>query len=386
MTSPNPILSTIIFVFAFQAIVLGFLLVTKRPRKQSNIFLSLLIFFFALMALNIGLVNILWSRGMIDVFRYMQLELLYGIGPALYFYTKSVTDKEFVFSKRDAIHFVPVVLEFIFYRTVFYRLGADGLYQTPVHPYTKIYLAEQWLGSFSIMSYAIISLWLLFQYQSWLKQRYSNLEHKSLRWLQLPIIIYALFWIGWNFFVEVDKYFFDKSLKEYYILPTFVGLAIVTCWIGFKGYLKTQKETSGYASQKSKPTLDDLNPDLAKQLTELMEKKKPYLNSDLDLNTLAELLEVSPKQVSQTINRSFSKNFYEYVNSYRIEAFKELVAQPENKKLTLLGLAFECGFNSKSTFNNVFKKATGTTPSQYAKQLKNKSESKQSVVSYDEHA
>ena len=99
MTSPNPILSTIIFVFAFQAIVLGVLLVTKRPRKQSNIFLSLLIFFFALMALNIGLVNILWSRGMIDVFRYMQLELLYGIGPALYFYTKSVTDKEFVFSK-----------------------------------------------------------------------------------------------------------------------------------------------------------------------------------------------------------------------------------------------------------------------------------------------
>jgi AraC-like DNA-binding protein len=74
------------------------------------------------------------------------------------------------------------------------------------------------------------------------------------------------------------------------------------------------------------------------------------------------------------------------VNSYRIEAFKELVAQPENKKLTLLGLAFECGFNSKSTFNDVFKKSTGKTPSQYAKQLKNKSERKQSVVSYDEHA
>jgi AraC-like DNA-binding protein len=112
-----------------------------------------------------------------------------------------------------------------------------------------------------------------------------------------------------------------------------------------------------------------------------MDKERPYLNPELDLNRLAELLETNPKQVSYTINRSFSKNFYEYVNSYRIEAFKQSVTEPENKKLTLLGLAFECGFNSKSTFNDVFKKATGKTPSQYAKQLKNKSEKKQSVVS-----
>lgn len=381
MSSPSPILTTIIFVFALQAIVLGVLLLTKRPRKQSNIFLSLLIFFFALMALNIAVVNVLWSRDMMDIFRYVQLELLFGIGPALYFYTKSVTDKAFTFSKKDALHFVPVALEFIFYRTAFYRLGADGLYQTPAHPYTKIYLVEQWLGSLSIVIYAIISLRLLFRYQSWLKQHYSNLENKSLRWLQLPIIIYALFWIGWNFFGEVDKYFFDKSLKEYFILPTFVGLAAVTCWIGFKGYLKTQTETSGYASQKPKPSSDDPNPELAKKLTALMDKERPYLNPELDLNRLAELLEANPKQVSYTINRSFSKNFYEYVNSYRIEAFKQSVTEPENKKLTLLGLAFECGFNSKSTFNDVFKKATGKTPSQYAKQLKNKSEKKQSVVS-----
>lgn len=381
MSSPSPILTTIIFVFALQAIVLGVLLLTKRPEKHSNIFLSLLIFFFALMALNIAVVNVLWSRDMMDIFRYVQLELLFGIGPALYFYTKSVTDKAFTFSKKDALHFVPVALEFIFYRTAFYRLGADGLYQTPAHPYTKIYLVEQWLGSLSIVIYAIISLRLLFQYQSWLKQHYSNLENKSLRWLQLPIIIYALFWIGWNFFGEVDKYFFDKSLKEYFILPTFVGLAAVTCWIGFKGYLKTQTETSGYASQKPKPSSDDPNPELAKKLTALMDKERPYLNPELDLNRLAELLEANPKQVSHTINRSFSKNFYEYVNSYRIEAFKQSVTKSENKKLTLLGLAFECGFNSKSTFNDVFKKATGKTPSQYAKQLKNKSEKKQSVVS-----
>lgn len=381
MSAPNPILTTIIFVFAAQAIVLGVLLLTKRPRNQSNIFLSLLIFFFALMALNIALVNVLGRYGMMDTFRYVQLELLYGIGPALYFYTKSITDNDFKFSKKDLIHFAPVVLEFIFYRTAIYRLGADGLYQTPSHPYTKFYLAEQWLGILSITIYSIISLLVLFRYQNWLKQQFSSLENKSLNWLKLPIIIYAVFWIGWMILTEIDRFVFDRSLRNVYFLPTFVGLAIVTYWIGFKSYLKARTETSGYSSKKAISEDSIHNPTWAEKITEVMERQKPYLDPEMDSTKLSELVNLNPKQVSHTINRSFTKNFYEYVNSYRVEAFKQLAAKPENKKLTLLGLAFDCGFKSKSTFNDVFKKTTGTTPSQYVNQLKKESEKKQSVAS-----
>lgn len=371
MTSPNPILTTIIFVFALQAMVLGILLFVKKPRNQSNIFLSLLIFFFALMAFNIALVNVLKSYEMMDTFRYVQLELLYGIGPALYFYTKSITDKEFKFSKKDLLHFAPVLLEFIFYRTAFYRLGADGMYQTPAHPYTKFYLAEQWLGIISITIYTVLALRILIKHQIWLKENYSNLEHKTLRWLKIPIVVFSGFWIGWNLLTEIDRFVFDRSLKETYFLPTFVGLAVVTYWVGFKGYLKAQTATSGYATKKTKTEEKPLQPEFTKKVKEVMESQKPYLDPDLDLTKLAELLEMSPKQVSQTINRSFSKNFYEFVNDYRIEAFKKRMAAPENEKLTLLGHAFECGFKSKSTFNDVFKKSTGQTPSAY---LKNKSE------------
>ncbi|MBO0343288.1 MAG: helix-turn-helix domain-containing protein [Bacteroidota bacterium] len=379
MSASNPILTTIIFVFAAQAIVLGILLLTKRPRSQSNIFLSLLIFFFALMALNIALVNVLRTYNMMDTFRYVQLELLYGIGPALYFYTKSITDHDFKFSKKDLVHFAPVVLEFIFYRTAIYRLGSAGLYQTPAHPYTKYYLTEQWLGVLSITLYTIISLVVLFRYQNWLKQRFSNLENKSLNWLKAPIIIYSAFWIGWNILSEIDRFVFDRGLREMYFLPAFVGLAIVSYWIGFKGYLKSQTETSGYSSRKT--TSDDSahNPKWASKITKVMESKKPYLDPELDLTKLSELADLNPKQVSHTINRSFSKNFYEYVNGFRVEEFKQLAAKPENKKLTLLGLAFECGFKSKSTFNDAFKKITGKTPSQYVNQKK-ESEKKQSVA------
>ena len=374
MTSPNPVLTTIIFVFALQAIVISVLLVVKRPRTQANLFLALLVFFFALMALNIALVNVMAAQDAFDTFRYVQLELLFGIGPALYFYTKSITDPNYQFRRKDLLHFLPVVLEFVFYRTAFYRLGADGLYETPAHPYTKFYLMEQWLGIFSISVYTVLSLRMLYKHQQWLKQQYSNLEKRSLDWLKIPVIVFGSFWIGWNLLTEFDRLLFDRSLREIYFLPVFVGLAAVTYWIGLKGYIRSRAETTG--TVKRMPVGDETAYDsgLARKITALMEEEKPYLNPELDLSGLSDMLGRNPRQVSHTINRSFSRNFYEYVNGYRVEAFKERVQEPGSEKLTLLGHAFECGFKSKSTFNDVFKKATGQTPSAYVRGVKKRSE------------
>ena len=374
MSPPNPVLTTIIFVFALQAIVLRVVLLRKRPRQQANLFLALLVFFFALMAGNIALVNVLKAQDLFHVFRYVQLELLFGIGPALYFYTKSITDPDFKFSKKDMIHFLPVVLEFVFYRTAFYRLGADGMYQSPPHPYTKIYLGEQWLGILSISVYSLLALRILYQYQTRLKQQFSNLEQRSLNWLKVPVIVYSGFWIGWNLLTEVDRFVFEGTLREAYFLPAFVGLAAVTYWIGFKGYLRSQTSVSGVSKSPSKKSGQEYDAELAERLTVLMEDEHPYLDPDLDLSGLSDLLDKNPRQVSQTINQSFSKNFYEYVNHYRVEAFKKRMQDPGRKKLTLLGHALECGFKSKSTFNDVFKKATGKTPSQYVRDLKKRSE------------
>ena len=89
MVSPNPIAATIILIFGLQALVLSVLLLLKRPKRQSNFFLALGLFFFALMTVNISMGNFLFSYELVHVFRYFQLELLFGIGPALYFFTKS---------------------------------------------------------------------------------------------------------------------------------------------------------------------------------------------------------------------------------------------------------------------------------------------------------
>ncbi len=128
MVTSNPILFTVICVFALQAMILSGFIAFKRPRRLANIFLALLVFFYALMALNIVVVNVLKDRGMLDVFRYIQMEMIYGIGPSLYFYTICITTPKFEFKKIHYLHFLPLALEFIFYRTAIYRIGADGLY------------------------------------------------------------------------------------------------------------------------------------------------------------------------------------------------------------------------------------------------------------------
>ncbi|MEQ1554948.1 MAG: helix-turn-helix domain-containing protein, partial [Ferruginibacter sp.] len=103
-------------------------------------------------------------------------------------------------------------------------------------------------------------------------------------------------------------------------------------------------------------------------LSKLMDKEKLFKNPELTLSDLAQKLLVHPNTLSQVINSVEQKNFYDYINLQRIEEFKSLAFLPENKEYTLLSLAFECGFNSKSSFNRNFKKATNLSPSEYLNQ------------------
>ena len=106
-------------------------------------------------------------------------------------------------------------------------------------------------------------------------------------------------------------------------------------------------------------------PELHQQLLRLMQTEKPYLEPKLSLAQLAERLGVLPNHLSQIINQYEEKNFYDFVNSYRVEEFIDLAKKDTDKSFNLLGLAFEAGFNSKSSFNQVFKKFKGKTPSEF---------------------
>ena len=98
-----------------------------------------------------------------------------------------------------------------------------------------------------------------------------------------------------------------------------------------------------------------------------MATEKPYLDADLSLPELANRLAIPSHHLSRVINEQFEANFFDFINQYRIEEVKVRIDNPEYQNLSLLGIAFECGFNTKSAFNRVFKKMTGFTPSEYRK-------------------
>jgi AraC-like DNA-binding protein len=102
-------------------------------------------------------------------------------------------------------------------------------------------------------------------------------------------------------------------------------------------------------------------------LSELMNVQKPYLDSELNLIKLAELINMTPHQISYIINTGFGENFFQYINTFRVEKAKELLLNEDMNKLSILGIAFESGFNSKTSFNTTFKKIAGQTPSEFKK-------------------
>jgi AraC-like DNA-binding protein len=110
---------------------------------------------------------------------------------------------------------------------------------------------------------------------------------------------------------------------------------------------------------------EETSQNLHKSLIQLMTEGALYRKSDLSISDLSSKLGVHPNYLSQIINQQEKKNFYDFVNTYRVEEFKRMIATQKSQQYTLLALAYDCGFSSKSSFNRCFKKATGQTPSEY---------------------
>ncbi|MCB0662465.1 MAG: helix-turn-helix domain-containing protein [Saprospiraceae bacterium] len=119
------------------------------------------------------------------------------------------------------------------------------------------------------------------------------------------------------------------------------------------------------ASHKKPLLTEEAAADSKKKLLEMISAEKPYLDPDLTLRKLAEQLDLHPNQLSWLLNDGFGKNFNEFINHYRIEAFKVMARDPKNSHLTIMAIAYDTGFNSKTVFNTFFKKETGTTPKQF---------------------
>ncbi len=367
------IASVVIIILSLQTVLLIILILQKGKKSVPYRLLSLILFFFLLALLNFGNFNLMVAWGYTDWIPYLQLELIYGLGPSLYLYTKSLTDKSYRFQRHDWLHFMLPLLEFLYYRTSLFRRGAISLSANVETSENLFYQVVQWGGIISLTIYLSIAFYLLIEYKRWLGDHFSNLENRALLWLEKPLMIYLSFCVIWIPIRIIDILFFEEALRSYYFNLGFVSLATITCWIGFKGYLTTHINTVGFLkNQKTNPTHDFTASDLestASTLQQLMLEEKYYLDHDLSLSSFAKKTGYPQKKISIALNNSLQLSFHEFVNNYRVEAFKQNLQNKKFAHLSLLGIALESGFGSKSSFNLVFKSSTGMTPQRYKQQF-----------------
>lgn len=375
----------VIFILgAVQAFFFGFLLLDKEKNRLSP---KLLLLFFSI----IGFVLIehyLFQRKITFEYPHL-LGLTYTfpiiLGPILFFYTKSLVAEKKAISFRDFLYhatpflFVATFLVYDYYflspqeKLVYYENETQG--QTSVF----IYIAEFFIN-FSIPFYSIFSLLLLKKHLKQIKSSFSNTKNIDLHWLKIVLICMVIV-----SFVSVLMGLLSDFLNfisyedgDYFMYTT---LSVIIYFLGYYGIkqkpiLSNENQVSRIEpapSLKIKYATSSLKnvekEKLIQRLTQSMETSKPYLNENLTLKELANKLETTSNNLSQIMNENFNKNFYEFINEYRINEVKSLLADPKYSHYSMLGIAFECGFNSKSTFNSVFKQFTGKTPSEFKKSI-----------------
>ncbi len=374
---------TLISVLCLQVFILCILLLIKKHNKQASILLALVLVFFGLIVGNLVLYYALALGELKDYIPYVTIEPLFGIGPSLYLYTKSVTDPDYKIHKWEYFHFLPVLLELIYYRTSFYRMGAIDLLYKPQNFNNVFFMFEQWMGFLSATIYMIFAVKLLLDYRKWVSHNFSSFHNRTLQWLNKPIVAFVSFWCLWFIIRLGDMFLYSGAYRDFYYFPMYIVLSAITLWIGFLGYFRTQIDAIGFSKKerlKNNPSDTTNNYSaIIYKLKELLECEKLFLDPDLDMISFSSKVGVPSTLISKAINSELKMNFHEFVNQYRVNEFKNRIKKLDNKNLTLLGHAFDSGFASKSTFNHIFKKYTQLTPKQYyqkihGKVLDNKSE------------
>lgn len=289
-------------------------------------------------------------------------------GPFLYFYTAFLTNQYSLLKKYWFWHLIPITLGYALL-IPFILLPHAGKVEV-FENYGKGFELESsiinTLINLSGIFYFLFSLFLLRKHAKFIQNRFSDIEKINLNWLRYLIYGIGLIWIAVLFRNDIIIY----SLVSLFII--FLGyFGIKQVGIFTQNIPRISSEEESNEKLKAIQTIahKPIHLDLHQQLLIVMEKEKPFLNPELTISELAALLGTHPHTLSQVINSLESKTFYDYINEKRIDEFKKIALLPKNQKFTMLTLAYDCGFNSKTAFYRNFKKSTSQSPTEYLKKF-----------------
>ncbi len=363
----------VLYIGISQSFFAGLLISTKKPFTVANRLMAAWMFLICT-ELIIALLNSM----VIEMYAFPFVAFTYG--PLLYLYVQFMTDPGRKFNWLAMIHFIPFVV-FLTVSVVFRELTLLKDLRNFFTPDRFISLRIVYSTCFllSVTVYSILAFIEIGRHQKKLKDLVSYTSGLiTLNWLKVLSISYyvsflVLFILGGleiiGDFIPFDPYFvvfgfitiFSFAYSFYAIQqPVIFGQEVRII----------DEEQNGKGAEKYvKSGLKDKQAEVyLKKLISVMDTEKPYLNRNLSIQDLSEFTGIPRHHITQVLNENHGKNFFTFINEYRVKEVISRFGDPKNNNFTILAIAFDAGFNSKTTFNSIFKNRTGMTPSEYREQ------------------
>ncbi|KUG06944.1 helix-turn-helix domain-containing protein [Solirubrum puertoriconensis] len=405
MQIPFTPLVALLFAVVAQAVFAAGLLWTAPLNRLPNRFLALLMLAIALWLLD-AFFRVANVYGQNPNWYFAPIYYSFAFGPLLYLYVQSLVNHGFRWRGRYLWHFVPVLLQAALYWWLRFQPyeTRNWFWQTIHRPYTyRLEFVGTWV---SLMVYLGLALQLLRRYGRYLNDNFSETSQLRLRWLRTLLLVLAVVSAQWLLELVLRE-FFGLYYRYDYSTELLGGVVLLIGVVGLRQanmaavhfepdaeepLLVPEAQPAAAAAAPSAvlaapdrpmvaetavaalPATEVARPSqttdaaVVERIREALENQKLYLNPTLTLAELSAHTGLAPRLISFTVNNGFGQSFNDLVNSYRVaEVKRRLASTNDATRLTLLGIAFECGFNSKTTFNRIFRQFTGMAPSAYVR-------------------
>jgi AraC-like DNA-binding protein len=369
----SKLIEVIISAGAINGFFIALILTTNKnkKRKTNRILAALLI------VLSVSIVHSLFFAGTVDTPYRIKEPFILLVGPFLLFYFRECTGLQ-PLKRSDVLHFIPFVLFFLIFLSMVVFSQSPG-YNEFLHKNSVVLTIALWtLGIVQYGFYWGMVVRLFHRHTRNIESEFSNTEGKTLSWMKSFVHVFGLCVCSLMFTIPIIVHSGNYSLV---ITIANFALSITIFILGYEGLFQEevfsnstelQLLTTEHSAKQDTKNIEKSAEEVKKLvpgLLKYLEEKKPYLNEGLTLSDLAKHLGMSRNQLSSVLNNGIGESFYTFINKYRVEEAKRLIAHPKNANFTILSLAYEAGFPSKSSFHNIFKNLTGMTPAEYRSSL-----------------
>ncbi len=364
----------VLYIGISQSFFSGLLVATKKPYNTANRLMAAWLFMIC-----IELLFALLNSNVIEMYSFPFITFTYG--PLLFLYVKYMTDPGRKFNWFELLHFMPFLVFFtvsVIFRSEPLVRDLRGFFRPD--KLMPLRIAYSVCFFLSITCYSTLTFVEIRKHQAYLKNIVSFTSRKiTLNWLKiLAISFYVSYFVmfilgGLNIignFIPFDPYFiifgFIAVFSGFYSFYAIKQPVIFGEIVGDNNN-KAAKSTEKYYKSGLK---DNEGEEYLKKLIACMETEKPYLNGNLSINDLSAMTGIPRHYITQVLNEKYNRNFFTFINEYRVKEVIERFSKTKYDNFTILAIALDAGFNSKTTFNSIFKSQTGLTPSEYRERIR----------------